>query len=268
MSEQILNKKIKKILKDSSLSINKKTSLINELIVNHNKKLSLQANSQLPSGNKLLLSGGGKKTTPTDSSSTSEPSQKFDDFDDNDNDDNNDDDDEDDEDDDDDDDDDNEDEDDNNDDDQPKNSATIHDISKQLRNSLNIIKIIAKSNAIKLNSSNYLAFDKTAQIIKRYFSEPTTEGLESKDRRFLLKNNNIIVYQGDAKEIRLRLQKLLISFSLNNSKLFAFLEATSSKKIGVVPYSSDEKAFLGTFARLSHFNCKHIPCFKIRKLCL
>ena len=46
MSEQILNKKIKKILKDSSLSINKKTSLINELIVNHNKKLSLQANSQ------------------------------------------------------------------------------------------------------------------------------------------------------------------------------------------------------------------------------
>ena len=138
---------------------------------------------------------------------------------------------------------------------------------QQLKDAVKIIKIISRSRKIRLVAANFLALDKAVDVMRDFFSEKCPNGYESKDRRFLLKQNGNIHYQADTKEIVLKLRKLLVTLSLNAAKLFDFLKGISKKDIGVSPYSSDEKAFIRIFLSSSGFSRRHIPCAKVRKLC-
>ena len=321
---QTLTKRIRKIIRNNNLTIETRTDLINDLVASHSRKLALQAQRRLPSGNRMLLSGGGDpvrvnpsspstSNVPISSSATVggiptiSPARHVDDApsklkesntansgkgisNDAENDDGDDDDDDssdicdgdggdnggdddggdnEDEDDDDDDDDDDDGDDDNLDNDGGSSGSTgRHSLIQQLNSAIKVIKIVSRSHKIRLLPATFLALDRTVRIIRGFFSEQTHDGYESKDRRFLLKSNGDIHYQSDTKQIVVKLQKLLITLSYNTVGLFRFLQAVSKGNSGVTPYSGDEKSFIRVFVSSSGFGRKHIPCSKVRQLCM
>lgn len=275
---QALTKKIQKIIKNSNLSSETKTELINDLVISHGRKTALQIQRKLPSGNQMLLSGGGGNNTQRQSMtdipgprrsetvagqdvvtrSSNDTAMSANDDDDEPDDDNDDDDEE------------NDDDDDDESDDDEYDNASVKDRSflDQLRAAVTMIKVVSRSRNIRLSTGNFLALDKAIHVMKAFFSEVCSDGQESKDRRFLLKSNGDIFYQTDKKQIRMKLQKLLATLSFNTAKLFAFLQGISKKNDGVAPYSSDEKTLIRAFVSLSHFHRKYIPCAKVRDLCM
>ena len=132
---------------------------------------------------------------------------------------------------------------------------------------VNIIRLVSRSNNIKLTSSNHLALGRSTRVINKFFSEKCSDGFESKSRRFLVKGNGEIAYQSDSKPITMKLEKLVVSLVFNSDKLFSYLKATAKKNSGVTAYTLDEKEFIKQFVRASNYNPRHINCAKIRKLC-
>ena len=131
----------------------------------------------------------------------------------------------------------------------------------------NIIKLVSRSNGIKLTSSNHLALGRSTRVIRKFFTENCHDGTETKCRRFLLQGNGEIAYQSDSRPFKMKLEKLIVSLVFNSDKLFSYLKAVSKKKSGVTAYTLDEKEFIRQFVRASNYNFRHINCAKIRNLC-
>ena len=122
---------------------------------------------------------------------------------------------------------------------------------------VNIIRLVSRSNNIKLTSSNHLALGRSTRVINKFFSEKCSDGFESKSRRFLVKGNGEIAYQSDSKPITMKLEKLVVSLVFNSDKLFSYLKATAKKNSGVTAYTLDEKEFIKQFVRASNYNPRH-----------
>ena len=271
-----LSKRIKNIIKNNNLSPDTKTEIIHDLIITTQKKKILAIErDKIPSRNSMLLSGAGNNSEQqTSFASAKNNNDKHSD-------DNND--------------------DHNNCDDDSDNNSDDHSIdhrsddnrsddhgnqnnvdSDALRHNndspnrrdilisvKNKIKNICTTNNIKISKNSIATLDKISRKIEVYLCLKCKSGVESKDRKFILTSTGTIIYHDYDDSIKMGVKKLLATLSLSTNELFAFLQAISRKKNNsVTAYSSREKRFLTSFAKLASIHPGLISCFKVRKLCI
>ena len=130
-------------------------------------------------------------------------------------------------------------------------------MAKLIQKTSKIIKSTCVKVKIKFPQQK---INRIGKILTKYLCENTNHGYESKDRRFLLGKNCILIFQSRFRQINMPLNKVIASLSLNRTQLYSYV----LKK----PFSLNEKILIKNLIRLSDLRLQRsaIPCIKIRSL--
>ena len=105
------------------------------------------------------------------------------------------------------------------------------------------------------------------RILSRYLTDISTIGYESKDRRFLLTNKRVLIFQSRFRQISMPLNKTMASLSLTQPELYSYLVKKAGNPKYLAPFSLNEKILIKNLVRLSGLQRSTIPCIKIRSIC-